>query len=379
MSALHDAVRRGEHRRAATLLAEGADPDACDASGHGALDPAFTDLDTLHRIRQEYQRLPRAPYGDATRLEGPASDLVQALRRDGIVKLPGFVPATELRRLRHDFSRWLRRMRLARLLRPGSVRKGHYDSRAYWHAKHRAYVTNDALAESPTLGQLCQDPVLREAAGFYLEKPPHVKRIYAMHYLRAPAMAGQQFGWHHDMEDRQLKIMVLLSEVGPGDQPMSYVLGSHRSFRPYENFLRNKLDFESDAGDLERTDVFDTLGAAGDVFLFDSNGMHRGNRSRGRARSALFVELTADANLDNVWGTDARGVPLRDPAPDGSHPLRRFLEVTPKWKRVTGQPRRKRPTWAESLETPAAWLGRSKGQLRGPPPRTAKTASVSSP
>ncbi|NNL68249.1 MAG: hypothetical protein HKP30_18515, partial [Myxococcales bacterium] len=329
------------------------------AAGHGALDPAFFDLEALHRIRQEYQRLPRPPFDDETRLRGPAAESVAALRRDGIVRLPGFVPPVTLRRLRRDSARWLLRMRLARLLRPQGIRKAHYDSREYWRPTHRAYVTNDALAESPALGRLCQDPVLLETAGFYLQKPFHVKRIYAMHYRPAPAMAGQQFGWHHDMEDRQLKIMVLLTDIGPGDQPMSYVRGSHRTFRSYEHFLRNELDFESEAGQAGPPEVLDTFGAAGDVFLFDSNGMHRGNRSRGRARSALFVELTADANPGNVWGTRARDVPLDDVAPDGRHPLALFLAVTPKWELAKERPKRKRPTWAESLETPAAWLGRS--------------------
>jgi hypothetical protein len=136
---------------------------------------------------------------------------------------------------------------------------------------------------------------------------------------------------------------------------MEYVRGSHRAFHPYPRFLKNALDLEYCRGYLDEIDVVKTVGSAGDVFFFDSNGMHRGTRSRGRVRDALFVELTADRNRANLWGTELPRERIRATtgATDLFEPL---LSVEPKWKRARQAPRRNRPSWVDSLEDPAKWL-----------------------
>jgi hypothetical protein len=62
-SPLHEAVLRRQYAEAASLLAHGADWTARNDEGKAPLEIGFADLDTLHRIRQEYQRLPLAVGG----------------------------------------------------------------------------------------------------------------------------------------------------------------------------------------------------------------------------------------------------------------------------------------------------------------------------
>ena len=352
-SPLHEAVRRGWCAEAAKLLAHGADWKARNVEGQAPLELEFTDLDTLHRIRQEYQRLPLAVAGAVASDEriGPA---VQALERDGMLRVEGFIEPERLRRLQRDFNRFVRRLRVARLF--GLKRYGHYDEREHWRPRHRAYVTNDAICHSAALLELCYDPFLLALANGHLRKPAHVKRVLGMRYLPSDALVSEQFGWHHDMEDRQLKAMILLTDVGEDDQPMSYVRGSHNVFHPYSRFLTNRLEFDYVRTYLPEIEIVKLTGRAGDVFLFDSNGMHRGNRSRGRVRDAFFVEFTADRNMTNVWGSEIRRDRLEPAFFHADHPLGPLLSVTPKWKRIEPH-KRKRPSWAESLEHPESWAG----------------------
>jgi GT2 family glycosyltransferase len=352
---LHAAVRARRYAEAATLLAHGADWKVPNDEGKKPLEIGFTDLDTLHRIRQEYQRLPLAADAQTAASDERVRSAVQALARDGVLRLEGYIDPERLRRLQRDFNRFVRGLRTARLF--GLKRFHHYDEREHWRSEHRAYVTNDAIRHSAALLELCCDPFLLALANGHLRKPAHIKRTVAMRYLPSAPLASQQFGWHHDMEDRQLKVMILLTDVGEDDQPMTYVRGSHDTFHPYSRFLTNQLEFDYVRTYLPEIEVVKLTGRAGDAFLFDSNGMHRGNRSRGRIRDAFFVELTADRNMTNVWGSEIRRRRLEPAFLHAHHPLGPLLSVTPKWRRLEPQ-QRKRPSWAESLENPESWTGR---------------------
>lgn len=353
-TALHEAVKNGNAQIAAMLLQAGADWTLKNAEGRTALDPVFASLPTLHRIRQEYQRLPVPPYDVATAPSAEASSYAKQLERDGILKVSGLVDTQQLTQMQADFDRFVRKLKRARLFFRN--RFSHYDQEEYWQPQHRAYVTNDALACSAGLLALCCNPIVVETANHYLRKTSHIKRTYGMRYLPSQPLDSNQFGWHHDMEDRQLKLMIILTDIGEADQYMAYVRGSHNTYHPYSRFLKNALDFEYCQTYLDEIDIIKTTGQAGDIFFFDSNGMHRGIRSKGRVRDALFVEFTADRNRNNLWGTAMS----RDLFQLGSnatyHPLKELLGATPKWERARDQAPRKRPSWAESLENPSTWV-----------------------
>ncbi len=103
-------------------------------------------------------------------------------------------------------------------------------------------------------------------------------------------------------------------------------------------------------------DEVNTIGQAGDIFFFDSNGMHRGNRSRGRLRDALFIEFTADRNRNNLWGTALPRNQIPPSLAAADNPLGDLLDAQPKWERRKAGEKRKRPSWADSLEDPSRWI-----------------------
>ena len=132
---------------------------------------------------------------------------------------------------------------------------------------------------------------------------------------------------------------------------MSYVKGSHTLRHPYRMFFRNEVALADCERELGRIEIVETTGRAGDVFFFDSNGVHRGNRRPDApVRDTYFVEYGIDTS--NIWGGDpprelVEGLATRDNAP-----FAELLAAGRKWER---NQRRKHPTWVENLHAIDAW------------------------
>ena len=73
--------------------------------------------------------------------------------------------------------------------------------------------------------------------------------------------------------------MVLMTDVGPDDQHMTYIKGTHRRVHPPGKSLRNWTDREVEP--FAGFEHLDCVGKAGTVVLFDANGLHRGMRKLG--------------------------------------------------------------------------------------------------
>ena len=343
---IRESVAAGDWPDVARRLAAGEGRTAAGGVEPGLLSPDVVAVDDLHRIRQEYLRVRdprfrRAPWGPRSRRA------LEALRRDGLFHVPGALPPARLDRVRAAIDAGLA------ATEPESFVM--YDQRGYWRDDQQMRVFNDALALSFDLAWLCRRQWLRQTANHYLGKLSHIKRVYGMRYLPKEGVDSHQFGWHHDMEDRYLKVMVLLTDISADDQYMSYITGSHNRVLPRDRFFKNTLTWDDTEHEPDSAPVVNTLGRAGDAFLFDPNGMHRGVRSLGAPRDAIFIEFTADGNLGNVWGSEL-GVAEPDRFGRGpDDPLWRFRGLEPKWERVKDNPRRY-TSWIESLDDPDNWL-----------------------
>jgi ectoine hydroxylase-related dioxygenase (phytanoyl-CoA dioxygenase family) len=346
---LHEAVRLRLSKAVALLLAHGADFTITDALGRRPLSQNFTTLETLHAVRQHYQRLPLPSYKNAVPTSPDVVDTVRRLKQDGFAKVSGFINAEKLNRLRSEFERFIRKLKVKHMFGRASYR--HYDEEEYWSRHDQMFLTNNAFKYSVQLLRLCCYPFLVETSNYYLGKPAFVQRAMAMRYLPGGRMGNDQFRWHHDMEDTRLKFMILLTDVGKHDQYMTYVRGSHKLFHSYERFLHNQLDLEYCHRHLSAVEILEATGKAGDMILFDSNGIHSANRSKGVQRDVFLLEFSADRY--NVWGGD---LPKDRPRPEPCAALDRFLAATPMWKRTRGRNRREATGWATSLDRPELWV-----------------------
>ncbi|MEO0492170.1 MAG: phytanoyl-CoA dioxygenase family protein [Actinomycetota bacterium] len=342
---IDDAVAAGDWADVARRLAEGEGRDGDGRLVAETLRPDTIDPSDLHQIRQAYIRL--RPDRPARPWQRRAGALAAALRRDGLVRVPGALSGERLARVQADIDTGLAAKEPVDFVM--------YDQKEYWQEEHQAWVFNDALELAWDLAWLCRNRWLVHTARTYLGKTPHIKRVYGMRYLPKEGIDSHQYGWHHDMEDRYLKVMVLLSDVEDDGQYMSYIRGTQNATYPRDRFFKNVLTWDDIDHEPDAAPVTRTIGKAGDAFLFDPNGMHRGIRSLGAPRDAIFIEFTADGNLGNVWGSK---LGLTDPHLFGTtdvDPLHRFRNLEPKWERVKVNPR-KHTTWIESLDDPDRWL-----------------------
>jgi hypothetical protein len=350
-TALHRAVASGQAAEAACLLAHGADPHAADSIGRSPFDPGLVPIETLHAIRQHYQRY-RTMEGDpAARLPAPLRAIAAELAARGIVRLPGFVAPAALEGMRNGLRAFV--AEVDALLARGLGVYHHYDEELHWAPKYQAYFGNNAFKYSPDLVRMCFSHELLALVDSFLGKPSFVSRGVATRYLPMEAPNGNAFIWHHDMEEKRLKAMVLLTDVSIEDQPMSFVAGSHTIFHPYEMFLRNDCSLDYCLQHLSGIEEVHTVGQAGDVFLFDSNGAHRGTRRKeGAMRDAYFVEFAT--NSAQVWGSDLDAALVRElGSKTGVNPFSLMQVAEKKWDQAFV---RTATGWVETLPRVESWL-----------------------
>jgi hypothetical protein len=117
-------------------------------------------------------------------------------------------------------------------------------------------------------------------------------------------------------------------------------------------FFSNSCNLDYCRDQLGEIQLFHTLGRAGDIFLFDSNGVHRGNRRpEGATRDAYFVEYTI--NPADVWGGDPSPVALADIAAGAHNPFAWMLTAPKRWSQPSS---RQAPAWIETLPNINSWL-----------------------
>ena len=349
-TALHVAARCSRVDAAACLLGRGASHELKDERGRRPLDPSNVDPETLHRIRQAYRRTPLLP-DDRLALEfGPSADpWLEQLRRDGIVRIPGLVSPAELTSMRSEFEGFVQGLDRQREL--GRADKHGYDEEEHWWPEDSAYITNNAFKHSPSLTRFSYDRRLTALTRSYYGRHAFITRGVAMRYLPLEERHKDMFGWHHDLEDRRLKAVVLLTDLPASGQVMSYVKRSHVLRHPYRMFFRNNVDLAVCERALGKLEIFETTGGAGDVFFFDSNGIHRGNRRPDApVRDTFFVEYGIDTS--NIWGGDPPRALVASLARENDAPFAELLAAGRKWERPMT---RKYPTWIENLYAIDAW------------------------
>ncbi len=349
-TALHEAARNRHDELAAWLLAHEASHTICDTKGRTAFKQRGVKADFIHRVRQHYKRrsFDSEQWAPEVTAALTASRLNE-LTRCGFLKLPGFVSQESLLRLRRDFARFVEKIDENR----GSgvaIKQNYFEEEHYWE-EDAAYLTNNAFKHSAELASLACHETLTGLANAYMRGQASITRAVAMRYLPHAERDNDMFGWHHDLEDKRFKVMVLLTDLGPTDQTMSYVLGSHRLYHSYDRFLNNQCELgycKSHLGDVK---IRQTTGQAGDVFVFDSNGAHRGNRRpNANVRDVFFIEY--DTELANIWGGDVAVCKANGREQQVPDPLTKLVATEKKWEHRV---ERKHPTWIENLHHIDRW------------------------
>jgi len=96
--------------------------------------------------------------------------------------------------------------------------------------------------------------------------------------------------WHHDRCGRRVKCFVFLEDVRRESHPMLLVPASHRTvYYSYSLFGASRFSDEHVAAHQKAPRAM--LGASGEGYCFDTNGIHRGTLDGTRARYSIVVEF----------------------------------------------------------------------------------------
>jgi hypothetical protein len=223
--------------------------------------------------KEYFHRRPDRKYTPAFLQNGKvdeANQHLKTLERDGIVVIPGHFKGEQLATLQALFDKAVE----------GKPTEG---------VENSFSEANGCGAGMPIL-QAALDDMLLQIIGSYYKKEFGLGRGNAVRLLPTPPKRSESYQWHHDTRGRQIHGMILLNDVSPEGQRMSYLKGSHNVY--YDRFRGESHGsrFENDVATQGaiRGDVVELAGPAGTVGLFDSNGLHSGNRNEKEKRDCLL-------------------------------------------------------------------------------------------
>jgi hypothetical protein len=133
----------------------------------------------------------------------------------------------------------------------------------------------------------------------YLGKRAYITQGVAIRLEPSGDSGYGSFQWHHDAWGKRINMMIILSEVAEGDQHMTYAKGSHRLRHPYAKYVNSRFSSEEFAERCSHLEVLKCYAKPGDIYIFDPNGVHSGNRTGGRTRDTFILEYTRLAHT--VW------------------------------------------------------------------------------
>ena len=251
------------------------------------------------RQRTVYERPSRSTREKLAR-ESPWPDFrrkAEQLCSDGILILRGHFKGETLAAMRGDFAEWIKKGVASD--EPGSLQT----------SERQGALLRDSAAFS----KAAMDPWILALARYYWGKPIFLAHSSGTRIHPDPSGNGLgPFQWHHDAHRKQLKAMIYLDDVSRDGQRMDYLPGTHRIWHRFKRgeagYQETRLPNEAVAayGEPLRCE-----GPAGTVVLFDTNGLHRGNRNSSAKRDVWVFQYTAGRHLE----------PISDLHPDGVRQL----------------------------------------------------------
>jgi hypothetical protein len=254
----------------------------------------------LHPVRERVVGLPDPWFLIKQRqpLRAPYRDHLMELRKDGITRLSGQVAAAVLAELRNDFEAFVSRLDGAAAAGP-APEADMTETEEYFDAASQHYSSNEPFTISRALLEICLSPELTSLINRYLGKRAYITQGVALR-IKPNAMTGfGSFQWHHDAWGRRINMMIILTEVGEGDQHMTYAKGSHLLRHSYDKYVNSRFSREEFAERCGHLEVLNCYAQPGDIYIFDSNGIHSGNRTNGRTRDTFIVEYTRLSH--SIW------------------------------------------------------------------------------
>jgi hypothetical protein len=233
----------------------------------------------------------------------PAPDMA-TLNRDGTLMLPGYLTperAAELRAVLQTMP-----------------------CRDPWKPERGTFALADAPADTH-VADIVDAPLLKAAhdiafderllalAAEYFGSTPYVDSIQAWWSLPSNGEPEEAENFHRDNDGiRFLKFFLYLTDVDDGQGPHKFVLGSHVEPKLLDRRRLTDGEVEEAFGDGR---VMTVTGRAGDAFIEDTFGIHKGQQPASRTRLLLQVRYSITPTIFRSRLTVDAPVPARATMP----------------------------------------------------------------
>lgn len=264
---------------------------------YGANGPAFKSLAptinpaVLHLIRETYQRLPDPFYQKKHPTLHESEVYLAELKQHGFVKISGLLSAQQIEQLKKDFKMFLDDVNQHCQQKKVEAEKPFAE--LYKQERENIFVSNNPFKYSAELIRTCCHPAIIETINCYLGKVGFIHKGSATHYLPGGARGTGVFNWHHDAAGKRVKLMILMSDTDEDSRCTTYIEGSHTIIHPLSEYTKNMLDPSYCLKFIPEVNIVKFTGKPGDMYLFDTNGIHSGNIAP-KGRDAFIISYSSD-------------------------------------------------------------------------------------
>ncbi|MCX7121636.1 MAG: phytanoyl-CoA dioxygenase family protein [Gammaproteobacteria bacterium] len=204
--------------------------------------------------------------------------IVTALDQNGIVALPQFFSGEKLSEMQEDFNKWCSRKM----------------PDVHAHIQFGGTVEEEYLTDSQAMCDALANPLVWAVGAHAWGRDPVMSSIRAYRILPTPPKKYRAFQPHNDGHSKEFKVMMLLTDVKPGEQGMRYWTGTHK-IQWQIHSSRDTLFTDSEVEQLHQP--FECAGPAGTLFIFNINGIHSGVRNEGSTRDTLVWSISAGKRM----------------------------------------------------------------------------------
>jgi hypothetical protein len=240
---------------------------------------------TWYPLRRALATLAVAGKPSHTGDETESHALLGTLQRDGVAMLPSFIASDVIERIKRHLDGAVLQERFP-------PRRTGFTLDAVPVNVHVAEYDVEHVVRSPDVIAIANHPKLLETAARYLGCKPTISNLSIWWSFPADGTPQEAENYHRDVDDwRFVKFFLYLNDVDAGGGPHCFVRGSHRSWR----FLRKRrLRDEQVAAAFDPADLFTISGNAGDAFLEDTFGLHKGQPPVNKRRLLFQVEYSVN-------------------------------------------------------------------------------------
>lgn len=206
------------------------------------------------------------------------ANLARQLNDVGIVRLPNLFSAPQLKKMQLEFD----------ALMCAKVPDNHD------HIQYGGAANEEYLVAAPGLSEAISRPIFWALGAHCWGRDPRFSFCRGYRIEPTPPKQYRAFQPHDDGHDKELKVMLLLTDVERDGQCMLYWPKTHKIDR----------QIKSSGDTLIHRDVLATLGKplsccgpAGSAFIFNTKGIHSGQRNMSMRRDTVVFNITGGKRL----------------------------------------------------------------------------------